>query len=74
MGASQGDAALLPHGSQEEDAVRKPSHLAAAVSQTAAEARVGTQVSSGSSCDSGICQKYIANFTQVVFKTNLEVS
>lgn len=43
-------------------------HLAAVVAQTAAEAQIGTQVSSGSSCDRGIFQKYIGNFMQGVFK------
>jgi hypothetical protein len=49
-------------------------HLAAVVAQTAAEAQAGAQVSSGNSCDSGIFHKCMANFTQGVFRSNLEVS
>ena len=43
-------------------------HLAAEAAQTAAEAQTGTHVSSGGSCDSGIFQQRIENFTQGVFK------
>lgn len=74
VGASQGDAALFPHGSQEEDAVRKPLPPG---SSGRTDCSRGTGWSSSlirSSCDSGIFQKYIANFTQGVFKINLEVS